>query len=99
MEGIPRHAWDERVFSHLGECLKVVLEIDEEAKKKLRTDRIRIIILRDPQRQLPPKLDLEVEGNQLCIGISIAERGRSSKNIQMPEISCRNPATMEKSGE
>ncbi|XXG68571.1 hypothetical protein AAC387_Pa06g1628 [Persea americana] len=62
MEGIPLHAWDERVFSRLGECLGVVLEIDEEAKKKLRIDRVCILILRDPRQQLPPKLDLEVVG-------------------------------------
>eukprot|EP00268_Persea_americana_P059850 TRINITY_DN7393_c0_g2_i1.p1 TRINITY_DN7393_c0_g2~~TRINITY_DN7393_c0_g2_i1.p1 ORF type:complete len:266 (+),score=55.36 TRINITY_DN7393_c0_g2_i1:959-1756(+) len=61
VEGIPLHAWDETAFSRLGECLEVVQEIDE-VKKKLQIDRARILILRDPQRQLPPKLDLEVEG-------------------------------------
>lgn len=36
LEGIPLHAWHERVFARIGECLGVVMEVDEEAKNKNR---------------------------------------------------------------
>ena len=50
LEGIPLHAWDERVFHSLGECLGVLMEIDDEATKKITLDKVRLLILRDPQR-------------------------------------------------
>ena len=31
MEGIPLHAWDESSCSRLGECLGLVMQIDEKA--------------------------------------------------------------------
>ena len=48
LEGIPLHAWDERVFHSLGECLGVLMEIDDEATKKITLDKVRLLILRDP---------------------------------------------------
>lgn len=49
MVGVPLHAWDEKVLRCLGVCLGVVMEVDDEAKHKQRFDKIRILILRDPQ--------------------------------------------------
>lgn len=63
------HAWDERVFLRLGECLGVVMEVDEEAKQRRRLYMVRMLILRYPLR-LPESLALEVEGVGVTVLIS-----------------------------
>lgn len=60
LEGVPFHAWDERVFTCLGECLGIVMEVDTKAKQRKRIDMVRVLILSGPLRSLPESLVLEV---------------------------------------
>eukprot|EP00268_Persea_americana_P021829 TRINITY_DN21728_c0_g2_i1.p2 TRINITY_DN21728_c0_g2~~TRINITY_DN21728_c0_g2_i1.p2 ORF type:complete len:181 (+),score=37.96 TRINITY_DN21728_c0_g2_i1:735-1277(+) len=69
VEGIPHHAWDERVFQRLGECLGTVLKIDEEAKSRQGIDGVKLLILRDPQRCTLKMVDLEVDGVRFCVSV------------------------------
>lgn len=70
LEGIPLHAWDESVFKCLGDCLGVVMEIDDAAKQKKRIDKVHLLILRNPYLRLPKSLPLDVEGVRFSISVN-----------------------------
>lgn len=78
MEGIPLHPWEARVFHRLGECLGVVLEIDEEANRRKRVDKVRLLTLRDPLQFLPPSLPSDVDGVLFFVNL----RGRFIRSRQ-----------------
>lgn len=69
LEGILMHAWHESVFARVGDCLGVVMEVDEEAKNKNRIDQVRILVLKDPHRSLPQTVALEVVGIRFSISV------------------------------
>ncbi|RWR87062.1 pentatricopeptide repeat-containing protein isoform X2 [Cinnamomum micranthum f. kanehirae] len=70
LEGIPLHAWDEKVFQRLGECLGTVMEIDKDATSGPRIDMVRLLILRDSHRRIPEIVALEVDGAHFCVSIA-----------------------------
>lgn len=84
LKGIPLHAWDEKVFHRLGECLGIVMEIDEEATCRERIDRVRVLILRDPQRSIPQKIALEIEGVLFYVFVGVDDDCRCSGKISWP---------------
>ena len=84
--GIPLHAWDAMVFHRSGDCLGVVLETDEEANRKQRVDRVRVLILRDPQLPLPATLAMDVERVPFFISISAEEFQRRLEKTGSLEI-------------
>lgn len=95
MEGILVCAWDVKVLSHLGECLGVVMHIDEDAIQKKRLDKVRVLILRDPQRCLPASLVLDVEGVRFKIAISKVEDCNRAEVQRSTWASCREPVLSE----
>lgn len=95
MEGIPLHAWDVKVFSHLGECLGVVMHIDEDAIQKKRLDKVKVLILRDPQRRLPTYLVLDVESVRFKIAICKVEDCNRAEVQRSTWVSRREPVLSE----
>lgn len=92
LEGIPLHVWHERVFARIGECLGVVMEVDEEGKNKNRIDYVRIFILKDPHPSLPQTVALEVAGIRFSISVIEEDDRRRSGKMQSLEMLCRKLA-------
>ena len=80
-----------KVFSRLGECLGLVIQIDENAIQKQRVDRVRILILRDPKCSLPESLVLEIDGVQFSVGITVEEEEEEERSTwkAKPPVVCR----------
>eukprot|EP00268_Persea_americana_P060228 TRINITY_DN7477_c1_g1_i5.p1 TRINITY_DN7477_c1_g1~~TRINITY_DN7477_c1_g1_i5.p1 ORF type:complete len:335 (-),score=59.40 TRINITY_DN7477_c1_g1_i5:653-1657(-) len=97
LRGIPLHAWDEKVFHRLGECLGMVMEIDKEAVCQQRVDRVRVLILRDPQQSIIQKIALEVEDVRFFVSVAVEDDYRCSGKINWPAASIKGVWTVGKS--
>lgn len=62
MEGIPLHAWSEKVFRCIGECFGQVLEVDDDSVTKRRVDRARVKVLCDVHQAIHGTGTMEVGG-------------------------------------
>lgn len=97
MEGIPLHVWDESVFKCLGDCLGVVMKIDDAAKQKRRIDNVHLLILRNPNLRLPKSLPLDV-GVRFSISVSEEDDCRGVVGISSPE-NCRQSFSLQEEGQ
>lgn len=75
-------------FPLIGECLGVVLEMDEDSKTKKRLDRIQMLIWMDPQKLLPKSLAMDVDGFRFHININ------EEADQMMPDSCCWNPQVL-----
>lgn len=73
MEGIPLHAWSEKVIRCLGECFGQVMEVKDKSVSQRRVDRACVKVLCDSQRMLPRIVALEVEGVQFPVMVRFKE--------------------------
>lgn len=96
LECIPLHAWDESVFKCLGDCLRVVMEIDDAAKQKKRIDKVHLLILRNPNLRLPKSLPLDV-GVRFSVSISEEDDCRGVIGISSSE-NCRESFSLPEGG-
>ena len=93
--GVPLHTWDEKAFQCLGECLGVVMEIDDEANTKQRRDRVRLMVMCDPQRRLPEIIPLEVKGVRFLMSVIVEDSCKCCGKMGLPELCCREKPTSE----
>lgn len=73
MEGIPLHAWSEKVIRCLGECFGQVLEVKDKSVSQRRVDHACVKVLCDSQRMLPRMVAPEVEGVQFPMMVRFEE--------------------------
>lgn len=73
MEGIPLHAWSEKVFRCIGECFGQVLEVDDDSVTKRRVDRARVKVLCDVHQAIHGTVTMEVGGVRFQVLIRFEE--------------------------
>ena len=72
------------------------MEVDADAMHKQRLDKVRILILRDPKRNLPNHLFLDVCGVRFMVSISEEDDFRGFEEIRPPESCHRHNLWPEK---
>lgn len=74
------------------------MEIDDEANTRHRCDRVRLMVMCDPQRRLPEIIPLEVEGVRFPVSAIVEDSCKCCGKMELSELCCREKPASEKQG-